>query len=169
MTDKTDKNTDPLTDTPGAYPVGTGVGAAIGTAIGAAAGALGGPVTMAAGAAVGGAIAGGLAGGLVGTSAGHKIDPTVENTYWSIAYASAPYVESGSLYVTYQPAYKYGWESYARHPGKRFDEVETDLARGWENARGSCSLSWNQAKEAARDAWRHVERAISGDTDNDRR
>jgi hypothetical protein len=97
-----------------------------------------------------------------------NLDST-ENAYWSAAFASAPYVEKGSLYVTYQPAYRYGWESYARYPGKSFDEVESDLGRGWEGARGSCPLSWNQAKEAARDAWRHVERAIPGDADNDGR
>lgn len=165
MTGKTfdaDANRDPLTGAPGSHPVGAGVGAAVGTALGAAAGALGGPAGMAAGAALGAAVVGGLAGGLAGKAAGEQIDPTVEDAHWSNSYASAPYVTKGAEYRMYQPAYRYGWESYGKYQGKKFDEVESDLAQDWEKNRGGSLLTWDHAKPATRDAWRRVEGAVPG-------
>jgi hypothetical protein len=151
--DKTDANRDPITGSPGSHPVGTGVGTAVGTAIGAAAGALGGPATAAAGAAVGGAIAGGLVGAAAGHAAGEKIDPTVEDTYWANSYTSSPYVPKGSKYETFRPAYRYGWESYPKYHGKKFDDVERDLASDWDNRKDGSTLTWEKAKPATRDAW----------------
>jgi hypothetical protein len=159
--DRTDANRDPLTDAPGSHPVGAGVGAAIGTAVGAAAGALGGPAGMAMGAAVGAAVVGGLAGGLAGKAGGEKYDPSVEDTYWASSYSTAPYVVAGSAYKTYQPAYRYGWEAYKNNPEKTFDQVEAELANGWEKARDGSSLTWHDARSAARDAWQRMDRALS--------
>jgi len=164
-----DANRDPITDAPGAHPIGSGVGAAVGTVVGAAAGALGGPAGMAAGAAIGAAVVGGVVGGLAGKAAGERMDPTVEDAHWSKSYASAPYVTKGSDYKTYQPAYKYGWESYSRYDGRKFDQVESDLGRDWEKNRGESKLTWDNAKPATRDAWHRVERAIPGDADGDGR
>ncbi|MBK5255531.1 MAG: hypothetical protein JJE39_05820 [Vicinamibacteria bacterium] len=158
MTDKTDANRDPLTGAPGAHPIGSGVGAAVGTAAGAAVGALAGPAGMAAGAALGAALVGGVAGGLAGKAVGEKIDPTVEDTYWSKSYSKAPYVTKGEEYKTYQSAYKYGWESYPKHHGKTFDEVEAELSCDWALNNSGSSLTWDKARPATRDAWRRVER-----------
>lgn len=169
MIDRTDANRDPLTGAPGAHPMGAGVGAAVGTAVGAAVGALAGPAGMAAGAAIGAAVVGGVAGGLAGKAAGEKYDPTVEDTFWAQSYATAPYVTKGSAYDTYQPAYRYGWESYRKYPGKRFDQMEMELGRDWDKNRGTSSLTWEHAKAATRDAWNRVERAIPGDADGDGR
>ena len=164
MTDERDLNRDPLSGTPGAHPVGVGVGAAGGAATGAAIGALGGPVGVAVGAAVGA-----VAGGLAGKSVAEAIDPTVEEQYWSDNYRSRPYVTNGTDYKTYQPAYRYGWESFERYPGRSFDEVEPELQRGWDAQRGDSTLTWDNAKAATRDAWHRVERAIPGDADGDGR
>ena len=56
------------------------------------------------------------------------------------------------------PAYRYGWESAAKpdYAGKRFEDVESDLGRGWERARGASRHTWEEAKMATRDAWYHV-------------
>jgi hypothetical protein len=167
--DRTDANRDPLTGAAGAHPLGAGTGAAIGTAVGAAAGALGGPAGMAAGAAIGAAVAGGLAGGLIGKAAGEKFDPTVEDTYWATSYSAAPYVEKGTEYARYQPAYRYGWESYDKHRDKSFDEVEAELARDWDKHRDGSPLTWELARPAARDAWQRMERALPNDAGRDAR
>ncbi len=164
MTDERDLNRDPLSGAPGAHPVGVGVGAAGGAATGAAIGALGGPVGVAVGAAVGA-----VAGGLAGKSVAEAIDPTVEEQYWSDNYRSRDYVPAGTDYHTYQPAYRYGWESFERYPGRSFDEVEPELQRGWDERRGDSALTWDKAKAATRDAWHRVERAIPGDADGDGR
>lgn len=169
--DKTDRvvaedaNRDPLSGAPGAHPVGVGVGAASAGAVGAVAGSMvGGPV----GAVVGAAI-GGVAGGLAGKSVAEMVDPTVETAYWRDNYAARPYYETGRPYEHYEPAYRYGWESYDRYEGKRFGDVESDLERGWDKVKGQSSLAWDKAKHATRDAWDRVERALPGDADGDGR
>lgn len=159
-----DANRDPLSGAPGAHPIGTGLGAAGGAAAGATIGAAAGPV----GAVVGGAI-GAVAGGLAGKGAAEAVNPTVEDAYWRESFASRPYVTPGSDYETYGPAYKYGWESRGHFIGSSFDDVESDLGREWEQVKGKSSLGWDRAREAARDAWHRVERAMPGDADNDGR
>lgn len=162
-TDK-DANRDPITGTPGAHPVGVGVGAAGGGAAGAAIGAIGGPVGMAVG-----AVAGAVAGGLAGKAVAESVDPTAEDAYWEENYSSRPYVDRTNSYDDYRPAYRTGYEGYTKYAGRRFEDVEDDLASDYENTKGSGRLSWERAKQATRDAWHKVERALPGDADGDGR
>ena len=160
-----DLNPDPLTGAPGSHPVGTGVGATGGAVTGVAVGgAVGGPV---------GAAIGGVVGTVAGAAAGHKaaesINPTVEDAYWRENYKTREYVDRALPYSYYEPAYRYGWESRARLGRKSYQDVENDLERGWDKAKGESKLRWNEAKNATRDAWHHVERAIPGDFDRDGR
>jgi phage tail tape-measure protein len=157
-------NLDPVTGAPGAHPVGTGLGAVGGGATGAVVGAaVGGPVGAVVGAAIGGA-----AGGLAGKGAAELVNPTVEDAYWRENYPNRPYA-TGTAYDQYAPAYRYGWESRAKYAGKRFEDVENDLERGWEKAKANSSLAWQDAKSATRDAWHRVEHALPGDADGDGR
>ena len=159
-----DANRDPLSGAPGAHPVGVGAGAATAGATGAAVGAVvGGPVGAVVGAAVGA-----VAGGLAGKGAAEAVNPTVETEYWRNNYSSRPYASSGS-YDEFQPAYQYGWESYSRHQGRKFDDVEPELRRDWEKGKANTKLGWDKAHSAARDAWDRVERAMPGDFDKDGR
>jgi len=148
-----DRNADPITGAPGAHPVGSGLGAAAGgAAAGAAGGAVGGPVGV-----VAGAVVGGLVGGLAGKEIAEAVDPTAEDAYWRENYRSRSYVEPGEEYDQYAPAYRYGWESRARHGGRTFDEVEADLSSGWDKVRDKSRHGWDRARHAARDAWNRVE------------
>jgi phage tail tape-measure protein len=149
-----DANRDPLTGEPGSHPIGAGVGAAGGAATGAAIGAaVGGPV----GAAVGG-IAGAVAGGAAGHAVAEGLDPTVEDAYWRKTYSTRSYYRPGRTYEEYEPAYRYGWEnaSRAEYSNRQFDEVESDLERGWETAKGKTREGWRDVREATRDAWNRV-------------
>ena len=153
-----DSNPDPITGEPGAHPIGVGVGAAItGAAAGAAGGAVGGPVGAVAGAAIGA-----VAGGYVGKAVEEQIDPTAEDAYWRENYRTRPYFEPGAEYDTYRPAYQYGWESRTQFRDRRFDEVEPELQKAWGSRKGRSTLEWEKAKQAARDAWEHVDRATGG-------
>jgi hypothetical protein len=160
----TDANRDPITGTPGAHPVGAGVGAAGGAATGAAIGAVGGPV----GAAVG-LVAGAVVGGLAGKSVAEKMDPTVEDAYWKTNYSKQKYVDTNAPYTMYQPAYRTGYEGRGQYPGKKFEEVETNLKRDYEKSRGNSTLSWEKARPATRDAWNRGEHAKGGITAGDKR
>ena len=149
----------------GAVVGGAAGGVAGGAAAGAAAGGMTGPVGAAVGAAVG-AVVGAVAGRM-------KADPVVEDAYWRDNYSSRPYASGGASYDEYEPAYRYGMDSYSKYPDRSFDEVEPDLGRDWPNARGRSSLEWERAKHATRDAWHRLsnaaERAIPGDSDRDGR
>ena len=143
-----DANRDPLSGTSGAHPIGTGVGAALGgAAVGAAAGTVAGPAGTLIGAAIGAVI-----GGLAGKDVAELIDPTLEETYWRENYTDRPYA-SGAGFDEYAPAYQYGADIYRKYPGAHFDDLEVELARGWEVSRGPSSLDWADARHAARDAW----------------
>lgn len=157
---KGDTNRDPMSGEPGAHPVGVGTGAAGGGIAGAAIGAaVGGPI----GAGVG-AVVGAVSGGLAGKSAAEVFNPTAEHEYWRIESRTRPYFIQGSTYEEFGPAYQYGWESYANHKGKTFNDVEAQLARDWESRRGQSKLSWNHAKRAMQDAWQRVEKSACGDS-----
>jgi hypothetical protein len=109
------------------------VGAAVGgIAAGAAAGSVAGPVGTVVGARVGAVV-----GGLAGKGVAESIDPTAEDNYWRDNYSSRPYIDSSASYDDYGPAYGYGVNSYSKYPGRSFDEVESDLSRDWDSARGS--------------------------------
>jgi outer membrane protein with glycine zipper len=155
-------NPDPITGAPGSHPVGTGIGAAGGGATGAAIGSMAGPVGTVVGAAVGA-----VAGGLAGKAAAEAVDPTAEDAYWRENYRNRPYADSALDYDTYAPAYRHGWESKARYPGRKFSEVEPEVATGWSKSKGSAKLGWDKAKHATRDAWDRIERALPGDSDGD--
>ena len=163
----TSAHRDPITGAPGAHPVGTGVGAvAGGMAAGAAFGTVAGPVGTAVGAAVGAVV-----GGLAGKGVAETIDPTREDAFWRENYDRRPYA-SGSSFDDYGPAYAYGVGSYSRFGDRgSFDQVESDLSRGWNTARGKSNLTWDRARHATRDAWNRlsdgVERAIPRDSDLD--
>lgn len=153
-----DLNPDPITGEPGAHPVGVAGGAAGGALAGSAIGAVGGPV----GAAVGGAI-GAVAGGLAGKTAAEAVNPTEEDAYWRENYRTRPYYQSGLDYDTYSPAYRYGWESATRpeYGNRRFDEIESDLGRGWSSARTGSRSEWNDVRLATRDAFERVQNRTS--------
>ena len=91
-----------------------------------------------------------MAGGLAGKGIAEKIDPTVEEAYWRENYVSRPYVTKGSNFDDYGPAYRYGIDNYSKYPGKKFDDVEADLARDWQRAKGKSALAWDNAKHATK-------------------
>lgn len=147
--DSNDLNLDPISGATGAHPVGTGLGAAAGgAAAGAAVGTVAGPVGTAVGAAVGAVV-----GGLAGKGIAESIDPTAETAYWQANYATRPYVDAGTDYSVYEPAYRYGWESRSRYADRRWEDISPQLAAEWPNRAGVSRLSWDRAEPAVRDAW----------------
>ena len=162
-----ESNRDPITGAPGAHPIGTGLGAALGgAAAGAAAGTVVGPVGTVIGAAVGA-----IVGGYAGKGVAEAIDPTVEDAYWRENFKTRPYADAGSSFEQYEPAYRYGVDSFGRYPGRSFEAAEPDLSGDWERVRGTSNLDWERAKHATRDAWNRLsdstERALPGDSDRD--
>ena len=115
----------------------------VGSGVGAAGGVLAGAATTA-----------------VGQSVAEAVNLTAEDRYWSEYYITCSYVEPNRRYADYRPAYRYGWESRVRLGDRPFHEVESELGRGWDKARGVSKLTWTQAQDAAADAWHRVGRAV---------
>ena len=156
MTNETrDMNRDPITGEPGSHPVGTGFGAAGGATAGAVIGSIFGPI----GTLIGGAI-GAVGGGAAGHTLAEGVDPTGEAEYWRGAYASRPYYDSRYDYGTdYAPAYAYGNTirgQYADRPWN--DSLEADVREGWEATKAKSRLTWEEAKDAVRDAFGRSDR-----------
>ena len=142
-------NRDPITGAPGAHPVGTGIGAAVG---GAAAGAITGTAAGPVGTLIGAAL-GAIVGGLAGKSVAETIDPTSEVAYWRDNFSERSYITKEASFDDYEPAYGYGVVAYQKYPGRKFDDLDAELASGWLVARGKSTLEWERARAATRDAW----------------
>lgn len=151
--DNNDLNRDPVTGEPGSHPVGTAAGGVGGAAIGATIGAIGGPL----GSLIGGAI-GAVVGGKAGHEAAEGIDPTGEDTYWRDSHTTSTYYNKDYTYENdYQPAYAVGYANRAKYDtNTRFEDVETDLERSWNEVKGESRMLWSDARNAARDAWYRI-------------
>ena len=146
------------------HSVGAGTGAVAGAVTGAAVGSVAGPV---------GSVVGAIAGGVMGAKAGDSIAEAVNPTeYTSISRPSTRprrTTRSGREWSDYEPAYKYGYDTYGQYRGQKFDDIEGDLERNWDKTRANSRLAWNEARGAVRDGWHHIERAMPGDADRDGR
>jgi hypothetical protein len=78
-----------------------------------------------------------------------------EDAYWRNSFSSRPYA-SGGTYDTYRPGYRYGYESAQRYRGRSWDDVERDLERDWDSYADRGTSTWQQMKNAVRDAWDRV-------------
>ena len=156
-------NPDPVTHEPGSHPIGAGVGAAGGGLAGAAIGAaVGGPV----GAAVG-AVVGGVAGAYSGKSVAEAINPTQEDEYWREHHHKQEWAGDESSFEHYKPAYKTGYEGVMKYVGKRYHEVEANLARDYEKNDANPAIPWDRARPAVRAAWDRLG-GVAGPRDFDR-
>lgn len=146
------------------HSIGAGTGAAAGAVTGAAVGSAAGPAGT-----VVGAVAGAVIGAKAGDSVAEAVNPTEYAEHFQNTYASTPYYVSGREWNDYRPAYQYSYDTYGQYRGQRFEDVEPQLERDWDSAKGQSRLAWNEAKGAVRDGWHHIERAMPGDFDRDGR
>ena len=85
---------------------------------------------------------------------GGPVDWAAQDTYWQKTYPTRPYHTAAKTYETYQPAYRYGADIYAKNPGVTYDKLDqAQLRRDWNDARGTSKLSWEEANPATRDAY----------------
>ena len=146
------------------HSIGEGAGAVTGAVTGAAVGSAAGPVGT-----VVGALAGGVGGAKAGGGIAEAINPTDYTDHFKNTYRDTAYYSSGRDWNDYEPAYKYGYDTYGQYRGQRFEDVESDLERNWDATRANSRLAWNEARGAVRDGWHHIERNLPGDFDRDGR
>jgi hypothetical protein len=71
-------------------------------------------------------------------------------------FRDASYYSTGRDWDDYAPAYRYGENAFARHRGKRFEDIERTLERNWAEAKSPSRLVWVEARGAVLDAWRQA-------------
>ncbi len=146
------------------HSIGAGTGATAGAVAGAVAGAAAGPI----GSAIG-ALLGGIGGAKAGDAIAEYVNPTEFDDYWRANYKSASYYNSDREWDDYAPAYGLGYYARDTYRGRRFDDLDDELEAKWNEIKGKSRLAWNDAREAVRDGWHHVERKLPGDFDGDGR
>ncbi len=132
-------------------PVGTTTGAVSGAATGAAAGAAGGPV---------GAVVGGVIGAVTGGAMGKGVEKTAQgvdadrhDAYWQEHHAEQSYGNQGP-FEGHRAAYRTGYEGATKYGIERpYDQLEPELKRDYETARGTEGVDWNHARSAVRAAY----------------
>ncbi len=102
-------------------------------------------------------------------AAGAPTNADAHSAYWRERYTAQPTYHADYGWDDYEPAYRYGYQTYPKYRGRDFDGVENELERAWESTKGASRLAWHEAKYAVRDAWHYVERMLPGDFDNDGR
>jgi hypothetical protein len=92
-----------------------------------------------------------------GTSTGGVSgDWRTEDEYWRTNWSNRPYVSADRGYAYYRPGYQYGYESATRYRGRDWNDVETDLRSGWDRFENRGQSTWENIKDAVRDAWNRV-------------
>jgi hypothetical protein len=85
---------------------------------------------------------------------------TVEDAYWRGQYMREVYFQNGMTYDDYEPAYRFGHESYRRYSGRKFEDIERDMGGQWDTVKAKSRLAWDHAKHAVRAAWDRMEKAV---------
>lgn len=89
--------------------------------------------------------------------ANDKLNWTDEDTYWQSNFRNRPYASSGSYdYQFYRPGYRYGFEAANRHDEHKWSDIESTLRKGWDTFEHRGASTWEQMKDAVRDAWDRV-------------
>lgn len=79
------------------------------------------------------------------------MDSKSEEKYWREHHQKLSSVKPGHSYEHYAPAYRTGYEGFHKYPGKKFEEIEADLAVEYEKHKAA--IPWDDARPAARFAW----------------
>lgn len=148
------------------HSIGSGTGAIGGAIAGGTVGSMAGPVGT-----VVGAIAGGVVGAKTGDAIAEAVNPTEYLSQFENKYRQMPYYTDGREWADYKPAYQYGYDTYDKYRGQKFEAIESDLERKWDSTRtaSQSQLAWNEARGAVKDGWHYIERALPGDLDRDGR
>ena len=81
-----------------------------------------------------------------------------DSVHWQATLPQRHYVLIDRDYERdYAPAYRFGHDQRQLHPAhRRFEDVEHSLATRWAQFKVQSRLSWQEAKDAVKDAWLKV-------------
>jgi len=82
-------------------------------------------------------------------------DWEAEDAYWQSAYPERPYARADRGYEYYRSAYQFGVDRAMEWRGRDWNDAERELEQRW-SASTETSGSWEEMRDAVRDAWDHV-------------
>jgi hypothetical protein len=83
-------------------------------------------------------------------------DQETEDAYWQSAYPERPYARADRGYEYYRSAYRYGTERATQWRERDWASAERALRDGWLQMSGGDLSSWEEMRDAVRDAWDRV-------------
>jgi hypothetical protein len=87
--------------------------------------------------------------------------------HWREQHAKQSYARKDLSFEHYAPAYRLGHEAAITHSGKKFEEIEDDLALNYEKADAAEPLPWDTVRPAVKAEWDRLA-GILGPHDSDR-
>ena len=132
--------------------IGEAAGGISGVLTGAAIGSAGGPV---------GTLIGGIAGAIGGWWAGHALSEAArrytdeDDSYYRAQYESSATRATDRTYDDVRPAYQLGHIARLNpdYTGRNFEDIETDLQRGWTNDLRARHGDWSTVRPFAEEAY----------------
>ena len=88
------------------------------------------------------------------------VDPRKEAAYWREQHPKQPYAKDYS-YDQFEHAYRTGYNSFLKYPGKTFGDVEDDVALGYEKEKPGSALPWDTVRPAVDSVWDRMGGIIS--------
>ena len=92
--------------------------------------------------------------------------PEREAAYWREQHPKRPYAKNYS-YEQFEHAYRTGYTSFLKNPGRKFGEVEDSVAVEYEQGKPDAALPWDTVRPAISSVWERMAGVI-GPRDPDR-
>lgn len=93
-------------------------------------------------------------------------DPHKE-AYWKERHGEQPFVDKEHSYEDYAHAYRTGFETVQKHRGKNWDEIEEEVALGYEKSQPDDALPWDHVRPVVKTMWDRLS-GVAGPRDVDR-
>ena len=79
-----------------------------------------------------------------------------EEAYWRDNWIARPYATADRDFDYYRPAYRFGFDAAHRDRSHHWDDIQNDLRADWETYEHRGTNTWDNIKDAVRDAWNRV-------------
>lgn len=109
-----------------------------------------------------GVVIGTATGALVGRRLAESADPRDSVGHFEEIYNSMSYYTDGMEWRDYEPAYRFGLETYSTRGGQDFEAAEPALGARWLKVRGASRLTWAQARGPVAHVWRDMDQTLHG-------
>jgi hypothetical protein len=75
-----------------------------------------------------------------------------EETYWREHHSEQSFAKDRP-FSDFAAAYRTGYEGFHKYPGKKYEEIEDDLALDYQRTQAGAALPWDHARHATHAAW----------------